>query len=278
MVRQGMTVAMGMTLARINGLGTVWVEAAVPEAMAATVSPGQAAEVRLSATPGQVIRGKVTAVLPEANRDTRTLRVRVELPNPGQRLRPGMFAQVALQGAVQGEAVTVPAEAVVRTGRRAIVYLLDAPGRYRPIEVELGPELGERIVVRRGIEAGQQVVASGQFLIDSEASLQGLTARAVSPAASPSAPSVQTPAAPAPAKPAVVVEHSVAGVVSKVEPGMVTLSHEAVPALQWPPMTMPFPLATPDLAKGLRPGDKVRFKFRQQGGENLITAIEKAGP
>ena len=278
MVRQGMTVTMGMTLARINGLGTVWVEAAVPEAMAATVSPGQAAEVRLSATPGQVIRGKVTAVLPEANRDTRTLRVRVELPNPGQRLRPGMFAQVALQGASQGEAVTVPAEAVVRTGRRAIVYLQDAPGRYRPVEVELGPELGERIVVRKGIEAGQQVVASGQFLIDSEASLQGLMARTTPLAASAPTAAVPAAAAPASAAPAPAAEHVVAGVVAKLAPGLVTLTHEAVPALQWPPMTMPFPLATPDLARGLKPGDKVRFTLRVQGDENLVTAIEKAKP
>jgi Cu(I)/Ag(I) efflux system membrane fusion protein len=184
MVRQGMTVGMGMPLARINGLSTVWVEAAVPEPLAAGVAPGQGAEVRLNALPGQVIRGRVAAVLPEANRDTRTLRVRVELPNPGLKLRAGMFAQVALQGASQGEALTVPAEAVVRTGRRALVYLLEAGGRYRPLEVELGPEVGERIVVRKGLERGQQVVASGQFLIDSEASLQGLTTRAATPSRS----------------------------------------------------------------------------------------------
>jgi Cu(I)/Ag(I) efflux system membrane fusion protein len=265
MVRQGMTVGMGMTLARINGLGTVWVEAAVPEALAATVAPGQSAEVRLPAAPGQVIQGKVTAVLPEANRDTRTLRVRVELPNPGLRLRSGMFAQIALQGAPQRDAVTVPAESVVRTGRRAIVYLLDAPGRYRPVEVELGPEIGDRIVVRKGIDAGQQVVASGQFLIDSEATLQGVTARAATAASE---------AAPATAK-----EYEVRGVVSEpAEGGVITLDHEPVPALKWPAMTMPFPLARPDLAKGLKPGDKVRFTFRQQGDESVITAIEKAKP
>jgi Cu(I)/Ag(I) efflux system membrane fusion protein len=180
MVRQGMTVGMGMNLARINGLSTVWVEAAVPEAMAAAVAPGQKAEVRLPSMPGPAIAGKVTAVLPEANRESRTVRVRVELPNPGGRLRAGLFAQVALQGASQAEAVTVPVESVVRTGRRALVYLLDAPGRYRPVEVELGPEIGERIVIRKGVEAGQQVVASGQFLIDSEATLQGVTTRAAS--------------------------------------------------------------------------------------------------
>jgi len=268
MVRQGMTVGMGMNLARINGLGTVWVEAAVPEAMAASVAPGQAAEVRLPATPGQTIRGKVTAILPEANRDSRTVRVRVELPNPGGKLRPGMFAQVALQGAAQGEAVTVPAESVVRTGRRAIVYLLDAPGRYRPVEVELGPEVGERIVIRKGVQAGQQVVASGQFLIDSEATLQGVTARAATPASAPAA------AAPAPA----AAEHHVNGVVSEAaQGGKIKLEHEPVPALKWPAMTMPFKLADPDLAKGLKPGDKVHFSFRQQGDDAVITSIMKTG-
>jgi Cu(I)/Ag(I) efflux system membrane fusion protein len=266
MVRQGMTVGMGMNLARINGLSTVWVEAAVPEAMAAAVAPGQKAEVRLPSMPGPAIAGKVTAVLPEANRESRTVRVRVELPNPGGRLRAGLFAQVALQGAAQAEAVTVPAESVVRTGRRALVYLLDAPGRYRPVEVELGPEIGERIVIRKGVEAGQQVVASGQFLVDSEATLQGVTTRAVAPAG--------TPAATAPA----AVEHHVNGVVVEAAQGsIITLKHEPVPALKWPAMTMPFKLDEPDLAKGLKPGDKVHFSFRQRGDEAVITSIMKTG-
>jgi Cu(I)/Ag(I) efflux system membrane fusion protein len=283
MVRQGMTVGMGMNLARINGLGTVWVEAAVPEALAASVQPGQAAEVRLPSTPGQAIAGRVTAVLPEANRESRTLRVRVELPNPGQRLRAGMFAQVSLRGASQGEMVTVPAESVVRTGRRAIVYLLDAPGRYRPVEVELGPEVGDRIVVRKGIEAGQKVVASGQFLIDSEATLQGVTARAapapaVAPAVTP-APTAPTTAASAVPPAAAPAEVTARGVVSEAaEGGMITITHDPVPALKWPAMTMPFRLAKPDLAQGLKPGDKVSFSLRSQGDGFVITAIGKAQP
>jgi len=157
---------------------------------------------------------------------------------------------------------------VVRTGRRAIVYLLDAPGRYRPVEVELGPEVGERIVIRKGVQAGQQVVASGQFLIDSEATLQGVTARAATPASAPAA------AAPAPA----AAEHHVNGVVSEAaQGGKIKLEHEPVPALKWPAMTMPFKLADPDLAKGLKPGDKVHFSFRQQGDDAVITSIMKTG-
>jgi Cu(I)/Ag(I) efflux system membrane fusion protein len=186
MVRPGMMLAPGMTLARINGLGTVWLEAALPEAQAATLQPGQAVEARFPALPGQIVKGKVTAVLTEANRETRTLRLRIELPNPGQRLKAGLFAQVTLRG-TQRDALVLPAEAVIRTGKRAIVYIADvdaktgAPsGRYRPVEVDIGEQVGEQIEIRRGLAAGQQVVASGQFLIDSEASMQGVMARSQS--------------------------------------------------------------------------------------------------
>jgi Cu(I)/Ag(I) efflux system membrane fusion protein len=121
-------------------------------------------------------------------------------------------------------------------------------------------------VIRKGVEAGQQVVASGQFLIDSEATLQGVTARAAAPA---SAPAAATPAA---------TEHHVNGVVSEAaQGGAITLEHEPVPALKWPAMTMPFKLAEPDLAKGLKPGDKVHFSFRQQGDDAVITSIMKTG-
>lgn len=269
MVRQGMTVAAGMTLARINGLGTVWVEAAVPEALGAAVVTGQPAELRLVAFSGEVLRGKVAAVLPEASRDTRTLRVRVEVPNRGGRLRAGMFGQVRLLGAGQGtEVVTVPGEAVIRTGRRALVYVVDAPGRYRPVEVELGAEVDGRVAVLKGVEAGQQVVASGQFLIDSEASLQGLTARAPAEAAA-------TTAAAASAQQGPTREFTTRGRVVELDAAAITLEHEAVPALKWPAMTMPFQLARPDLARGLKAGDAVRFRFRQKGDEHMVTAIDR---
>lgn len=269
MVRQGMTVAAGMTLARINGLGTVWVEAAVPEALGAAVVAGQPAELRLVAFPGEVRRGQVAAVLPEASRDTRTLRVRVEVPNPGGRLRAGMFGQVRLLGAGQGaEVVTVPGEAVIRTGRRALVYVVDAPGRYRPVEVELGAEVDGRVAVLKGVEAGQQVVASGQFLIDSEASLQGLTARA------PADPAATT-ATSASAKQGPTSEFTTRGRVVELDAAAITLEHEAVPALKWPAMTMPFQLARPGLARGLKAGDAVRFRFRQKGDEHVVTAIDR---
>jgi Cu(I)/Ag(I) efflux system membrane fusion protein len=193
MVRAGMTVAPGMTLARINGLGTVWLEAALPEAQAATIQPGQTVEARFPALPGEVVKGHVAAILSEGNRETRTLRVRIELPNPRQRLKAGLFAQVSLRGP-QRDAMVVPAEAVIRTGKRTLVYLSEQPGRYHPVEVEIGEQVDDRVVIRSGLTAGQQVVASGQFLIDSEASLQGVLARA--PAKAASAAAAASPAAP----------------------------------------------------------------------------------
>jgi len=166
---------------------------------------------------------------------------------------------------------------VLRTGRRALVYLLDAPGRYRPVEVELGPEIGEQIVIRRGIVAGQQVVASGQFLIDSEATLQGLTARATAPAATAPAPATAAAtAAASAAATAAVAEHEVRGTVRAIKGNIITLAHEAVPALQWPAMTMPFQLARPELASGFKAGDTVQFRFRQQGDDNVVTAIARS--
>ncbi|MEA3221165.1 efflux RND transporter periplasmic adaptor subunit [Immundisolibacter sp.] len=173
-VRAGMTLAAGQTLARINGLDPVWLEVAVPEAQARQVTVGARAEAHLAAAPGETVVGRVTALLPTLNDATRSLRVRVELPNADGRLRPGQSAQVRLLGDDADTALAVPTEAVIRTGRRALVMVAGDGGRYRSQEVTLGPELGDKTVIRAGLDEGQQVVASGQFLVDSEASLLGI--------------------------------------------------------------------------------------------------------
>ncbi len=173
MVRQGMTVAAGASLARVNGISMLWLEAEVPEAQAGRLAAGQAVEAQLAAFPGEVFRGKVAAILPEANGAARTLRLRVELPNPSGRLKAGMFAQVRLSGP-QREVLVVPSEAVIRTGRRALAYVAEDGGRFRPVAIETGAEDGDQVEILKGLEAGQKVVASAQFLIDSEASMQGI--------------------------------------------------------------------------------------------------------
>ena len=175
-VRLGMSVAAGETLARVNGLSSVWLAMAVPEAQAATIAVGQAVVARLPAFPGTSFEGKVSAILPETNADSRTVRVRVELPNPDLRLRPGLTAHVTLNKRSADSVLSVPSEAVIRTGRRSLVMLAEDAGHYRPVEVQTGQESAGKTEIIEGLEEGQKVVTSGQFLLDSEASLKGIVA------------------------------------------------------------------------------------------------------
>jgi len=175
--RDGMTVAAGTPLFRINGLSTVWVNAEVPESLAAQVRPGSAVEARAPALAGTTFIGKVTAILPEVNPATRTLKVRVELANPTGALIPGMFANVTFKPASRMEILQVPSEAVISTGKRNVVIVAQGEGKFAPVDVEIGMESNGQTEIRKGLEAGQQVVISGQFLIDSEASLKGVASR-----------------------------------------------------------------------------------------------------
>ncbi|MGP5443164.1 efflux RND transporter periplasmic adaptor subunit [Pseudomonas helleri] len=180
-VRQGMTLALGETLAQVNGLGSVWLTVAVPEAQAAAVAPGQTVEARLPAFAGEVFKGTVSTILPQTNADSRTLQVRVELANPGARLRPGLTAQVSLEQGIDQHVLWVPGEAVIRTGHQALVMLAEEGGHYRPVEVRIGPENDGQTAILQGLQEGQQVVSSGQFLLDSEASLKGLDVTPLAP-------------------------------------------------------------------------------------------------
>ncbi len=174
-VREGMTVAAGQTLARVNGLGTVWLQVAVPEAQGAALAVGQVVESRFVGLPGRTFSGTVSAVLPQTALDSRTVQVRVELPNPDGALRPGMTAQVRLAQSSGQSVLWLPSEALIRTGKRVLVIVAEEGGRYRPVEVQVGTENQDQTMIIAGLQEGQQVVASGQFLLDSEASLKGLT-------------------------------------------------------------------------------------------------------
>lgn len=174
--RAGSTMAMGQTLATINGIGTVWLNAAIPEAQAASAKVGASANAMFTAFPGDAFAGRIVAILPAANADTRTLTARIELPNRGGRLRPGMFAQIAL-GESAATVLLIPSEAVIRTGTRTLVMLDTGDGRYHPAEVRAGREGGGQTEILGGLREGEKVVVSGQFLIDSEASLSGIEVR-----------------------------------------------------------------------------------------------------
>lgn len=175
-VREGMTVAPGTTLVQINGLGTVWAEAEVPESQAALLHPGDPVEAGSPALPGTVFTGRVQALLPQVNPATRTIKARVELANADGRLVPGMFVEMRFKDSSGRQSLLVPTEAIIQTGTRAVVMLAEGGGNFRPVAVEPGREADGQTEIRRGLQVGQQVVISGQFLIDSEASLRGLEA------------------------------------------------------------------------------------------------------
>ena len=197
-VREGMTVAAGATLFRIAGLGTVWIVAEVPEAQAGMLVPGAQVEARVPAYPEETFQGRVGAILPEVNAATRTVRARVEVANPAGKLKPGMYATLALGGRGR-ESLLVPSEAVIKTGERSVVIVAESGGKFRAVDVEVGMESGADAEIRKGLKAGDKVVVSGQFLIDSEASLRS-TLQRLEGAGDPAAGS--TPAAGARRRPA----------------------------------------------------------------------------
>ncbi|MEG0098571.1 MAG: efflux RND transporter periplasmic adaptor subunit [Citrobacter sp.] len=261
-VREGMTVAAGETLARVNGLSSVWLALAVPETESGSILMGQTAEAHLPAFPGVVLKGVVSAILPETNPDSRTLRVRVELPNPEGRLRPGMTARVSLNRSTEQSVLWVPSEAVIRTGRRALVMLAEDAGRYRPVEVLIGQENDDKTAILKGLEEGQKVVTSGQFLLDSEASLKGIVA---------SSEEESPPSA------AVSSFHEADGQIVEINDKEVTLAHGPFKTLGMPGMTMTFPLATPALMLGLKTGDKVRVAVSQTDDGLRVERLDKSG-
>jgi Cu(I)/Ag(I) efflux system membrane fusion protein len=183
--REGMAVSPGMTLFKLAPVGTVWVNAEVPETQAALIRPGVEVEGRAATFPDKVFKGKVAALLPDVNATTRTIKARIVLANPGGLLKPGMFARLEF-GGHDVQALMVPTEAVIYTGKRNVVIVAEADSKFRPVEVEVGRDSGEMTEIREGLEAGQRVVVSGQFLIDSEASLK-TTVERMNPPEPPSA-------------------------------------------------------------------------------------------
>ncbi len=253
MVREGMTVMSGATLFRINGLSTVWANAEVPESQSALLRPGAKVQAKSAAAPGTLIDGKVQAILPEVNASTRTLKARVELANPGGRLVPGMFVQMQFSDMRGEKALLVPTEAVIQTGKRTVVMLAEENGRFRPVDVESGIESGGQTEIKRGLQAGQRVVVSSQFLIDSEASLRGVEARLNSEPA--------TPAAQAAAAAASAPRHVGEAKVESISKDAMTLSHGPIASMKWGPMTMDFKLPPGGVPRNVEAGDRVTFEF-----------------
>jgi membrane fusion protein, copper/silver efflux system len=254
-VREGMTVEPGMLLARINGIATVWAVADLPEAQAALVRPGTKVEARSPGAPGDVFRGTVQAVLPQVDAATRTIKARVELSNAGRKLSPGMFVTLQFMDTLKEKALLIPTEALIQTGRRSVVLLAENGGRFSPVEVEAGIEFGGQTVIQSGLKAGQRVVVSSQFLIDSEASLRGVEAR-LNDEPKPTA-----------------ERHRGTGRIEAIERDGITLTHGPIPSLKWGEMTMEFKAPAPGVPRGMATGDRVDFEFTMGADGPQITRL-----
>lgn len=181
----------------VADLSTVWVYAQVFQTDLARVKPGDAATVSVDAYPGRAFRGKVDYILPEVDMNTRTARVRLVFPNQALALKPGMFVNVTLKNSL-GRALTVPASAIFHSGSRNLVFISKGEGNFEPREVSLGERAGDDYAVLKGIKAGETLVTSANFLIDSEAQLQAAAGAFVPPP--PGAGAAAAMNAPAPAQ------------------------------------------------------------------------------
>ena len=266
-VRDGVAVTPGMTLFRIAGLERVWAVAEVPEAQAVRLTRGQKVKAVLQADASQSFVGELKEILPQVSANTRTLQARFEVDNKSGRLTPGMLLRLQVAGPTASRLV-VPAEAVIRTGTRAVVIVRKDSGRFEPREVKLGMDLGDTLEVVEGLKEGEQVVASGQFLVDSEARLRSvLGSLSAAPAASPAS-----------ATAASAATYVAQGKVESVGADSITISHGPIAELKWPPMTMGFGKPDAKAFGDVKPGDQVHFEFRKGGPTDYeLVAVHRMG-
>jgi RND family efflux transporter MFP subunit len=267
---QGMRFAPGEVLYQVADLSTVWVMADVFEPDIRWVKTGSRAKVHLSAYPDNVFEGPVTTIYPTLKAETRTVAVRIELNNPGGRLKPGMFAQVELgelgelgrpaaaaKNAPLSAPLCVPLSAVIDSGTRQIVLVQRSEGRYEPREVRLGVRNDKDVEVLSGVQDGEAVVVSANFLIDAESNLKAaISGFGHAP-----------------------VGHHAQGKVEAIDAASkeLSISHGPVASLHWPGMTMDFKVANEALLQGLQPGSPISFEFVERGpGEWVITAVQPA--
>lgn len=260
--RPGSRVEPGQSVLTIADVSQVWVVAEVPEVALAQIRVGQSVQITFPAYPDGPREGRIDYIFPALDAQARTARVRVSLSNPGGRLKIGMFANLKISGSGSG-ALVVPTEAVIATGKRNVV-IVERRGGFIPVEVELGREVGDRTEILRGVATNDLIVVSGQFLIDSEASLAGVVERLSRTGA---------PASWQPAQAPTMLRGR--GVITAIDAAgaRLTLSHEPLPAIGWPAMTMAFPVKDASIVRGRTVGERVAFSFpRPAKGETPVIA------
>ena len=283
-VREGGQLMAGSSLIQIADLSQVWLIAEVPERDVARLKLGVAVDVQLQSLPGEVLKGKVDHLHPTLVDASRTLRVRIELPNKGNRLHPGMYANVEFSGEAR-EALSVPTESVIATGTRKVVIVKSETG-YRPVEVTTGQERDRYTEVLNGLAEGEEVVVSGQFLIDSEASLSGVLTRLSQQDKAMDHDMGEMHDMAKHQDHVMPSEKMIKGrgkvIDLNVKTKDVTLSHEPIEALGWPSMTMGFKVKDSKQLSQLKAGDEVEFDLKSEASADpdmpaqyMIDRIEK---
>ena len=172
-----MFVKPSMKVMSLGDLSSIWILAEVFEKQSAWVKVGQPAEVSLSYHPGKIWQGNVEYIYPDLDPKTRTLKVRLRFDNPDEILKPNMYANIRIFGGPGEDTIVIPVEALIRTGREQRVVISLGEGRFEARPVTAGIESGDFVEILQGIDEGDQVVTSGQFLIDSEASMRASLTR-----------------------------------------------------------------------------------------------------
>lgn len=242
--REGAQVAATQVLFELANLDPVWLVVDYPQSQAQALTVGSDIIATSGSWPGEQFHGRVSELLPQLETTTRTLKARIVLDNPQQKLKPGMFLTVTQPAsAQQPDVLAIPEEALIETGAASRVLLATGDGHFQAVNVTTGRTAQGWTEVLSGLKEGDNIVTSGQFLIDSEASLRSAL------------PQQQAPQAAAKKAPT----YDSTGVVKAMDAGSITLSHQPIPALNWGAMTMDFVLKQPEPA--IKVGDKVMFSF-----------------
>jgi len=272
-VREGMYVKPGTVVMSLADLSSVWLLAEVFERQANWVKVGQWADVTMGFIPGKTWEGKVEYVYPQLDNKTRTLKARLRFDNPGEVLKPNMFAKVAIYGGAKKDLITVPSEALIRTGKDQRVIIDLGEGRFVPRDVTAGMESGGHVEIVKGLREGEKVVLSGHFLIDSEASLKASLMRMTE---TPSAEKMDMSSVDMKADEKSSMIMGV-GVIKKVMASehKLNMSHQPIEAIGWPSMTMDFSFKHGVDVSGLKPEDAVSFQLEKGVDGYVITSISK---
>ena len=269
-VREGMYVKPSTQVMSLADLSSVWVLAEVFESQSEWVKLDQPADVSMSFIPGRKWEGVVDYVYPNLDEKNRTLRVRLRLDNPDELLKPNMYANVSIYGGAKKNVLSVPREALIRSGGNERLIIAKGEGRYAQRKVIAGMESGEWIEILEGIEMGEKVVVSAQFLIDSEAGMKASFTRMSDTSTDESKPDNSI------TEPGVITGKGIVDSLM-IDHGMITLQHEAIESLGWPAMTMDFITDEGTSLQGLATGDVVIFELVKKSDKYLISAIHKQG-